>query len=36
MYKLAQMPVSLAKWSGVKVVRPELIQVLAGLERFRE
>lgn len=36
MYELAQVPVSLATWAGIKGVRSVLIQVFAGLEGLRE
>lgn len=36
MYELAQVPVSLATWAGIKGVRSVLIQVFAGLERLKE
>lgn len=36
MYESAQMAVSLPTWSGIKVVRPGLTHVLAGLEMLKE
>lgn len=36
MCELAQVPVSLAMWAGIKGVRSVLIQGFAGLERLKK
>lgn len=35
MYELAQVPVSLAAWAGIRGVGSVLIQVFAGLEKLK-